>query len=285
MKSSSTPVSPEAPEDVWSGYVGVWHFETAAAPAVANSFGTYANATATAGIDGNVAQYAVTNEVGRIGKCFRVNDSTGKQTGNYNYGGVWVADPGSGSPVDGGQNFTISGWFKHGEFNYLWDHMFYKRRRSDNNATAYPPPNNAFAIECNSQVATPSPMARGSSASGTAATLSGNLLGSWAYLTFVFDGTKCHVYENGVHKGDSNITACTDNDSPLVFGNNCAIADGAMGDCAWNGWIDEVRYSAGSRDAAWVAAEYAAMNAGETDVFAYGPARRAGPAGGVITVR
>lgn len=263
-------VSSEEPSDVWGDdYVGVWHFETATAAAVPNSFGTYANSTATPGLDGNVAQHSITNENGRFGKAFRVNDSTGRQAGNYNYGGVWVVDPGSDSPLDGGKNFTISGWFRHGDFNYYWDHMFYKRVASNNAGS----PNNAFAVECNSQLAAPSPMARGSGAGGTAATLSGNIQGSWAWLTFVFEGNKCHVYENGAHKGDSGITACVDNDAPLVFGNNVNIAGGEAGDCAWNGWIDEVRYCAGSRSAEWVAAEYAAMNTSETDIFAYSSAQ------------
>ena len=274
-------VSSEEPKDVWTDYVGVWHFEESTTASAANSIGTYANSTATSGIDGNIAQYTVTNEVGRIGKGFRVNDSTGKGLGNFNYGGVWVNDSGTGSPVDGGQNFTISGWFKHGNFDYSWDHLFYKREKSNNTGS----PTGAFAIECNSTTDPPNPLPRGSSGSGNAKTLSNNLDGTWGYLTFVFDGATCHVYENGMSVGDSSITACSDNDSPLVFGNNCDIASGLIGDSAWNGWIDEVRYSAGSKSAAWVAAEYAAMNVSATDIFAYGAATRPQSAGAVISVR
>ena len=274
-------VSSEEPEDVWTDYVGVWHFEEATAATTAYSYGTYANSTATTGIDGNIAQYTVTNEVGRIGKGFRVNDSTGKGLGNFNYGGVWVNDSGTGSPVDGGKNFTISGWFKHGAFQYSWDHIFYKRQKSNNTGS----PTGAFAIECNSTTDPPNPLPRGSSGSGNAKTLSNNLDGTWGYLTFVFDGATCHVYENGMSVGDSSITACSDNDTPLVFGNNCDIASGSAGDSAWNGWIDEVRYSNGSKSAAWVAAEYAAMNVSATDIFAYGAATSTQSAGAVISVR
>ena len=274
-------VSSEEPEDVWTDYVGVWHFEEATAATTAYSYGTYANSTATSGIDGNIAQYTVTNEVGRIGKGFRVNDSTGKGLGNFNYGGVWVNDSGTGSPVDGGKNFTISGWFKHGAFQYSWDHIFYKRQKSNNTGS----PTGAFAIECNSTTDPPNPLPRGSSGSGNAKTLSNNLDGTWGYLTFVFDGATCHVYENGMSVGDSSITACSDNDTPLVFGNNCDIASGSAGDSAWNGWIDEVRYSNGSKSAAWVAAEYAAMNVSATDIFAYGAATSTQAAGAVISVR
>ena len=117
-------ISPEEPHGVWTDYAGVWHLNEATEPMVPNSYGTYANSTAEPGIDGHVAEHAVMNETGRIGKCFRVNDSTGCKAGNFNYGGVWVNDAGTDSPVDGGSAFTVSGWFKHGDFNYYWDHIF-----------------------------------------------------------------------------------------------------------------------------------------------------------------
>ena len=263
-------ISSEESHDVWTDFTGVWHLNNATAAAVEHSHGTYANSTEVKGIEGHVAQHAKVDESGRFGKCFRVNDSTGKQAGNFNYGGVWVNDSGVNSPIDGGKNFTISGWFKHDNFNYYWDHIFYKRKSSDNSNTKLP--NNAFAIECNSQVDKPSPMPRGSGAGGNSATCSGDLR-DWAYLTFVYDNQKCFVYENGIKVGESSITACTDNDSPLVFGNNCDVASGLVGDAAWNGWIDEVRFSKGSKSAEWVAAEFKAMNTGEEDIFVYGSAQ------------
>lgn len=273
-------ISSEEPHDVWSDYTGVWHLNDATAAAVEHSYGTYANSTEVKGIDGHVAQYAKVDEPGRFGKSFRVNDSTGKQAGNYNYGGVWVNDSGESSPVDGGKNFTISGWFKHDNFNYYWDHIFYKRKTSNNNSA----PNNAFAIECNSQADIPSPMPRGSGSGGNYATCSGNLR-DWAYLTFVFDNQKCFVYENGTKVGESSITACIDNNVPLVFGNNSDVASGLKGDAAWNGWIDEVRYLKGSMSADWVAAEFKAMNTAEEDIFEYGEVRQAGSRGMRVIVR
>ncbi len=273
-------ISSEEPHDVWSEYVGVWHLNDATAAAVEHSHGTYANSTEVKGIEGHVAQHAKVDESGRFGKCFRVNDSTGKQVGNFNYGGVWVNDSGENSPVDGGKNFTISGWFKHDNFNYYWDHIFYKRKASNNNSA----PNNAFAIECNSQADIPSPMPRGSGAGGNAAKCLGNLR-DWTYLTFVFDNQKCFVYENGIKVGESSITACIDNDSPLVFGNNCDVASGLVGDAAWNGWIDEVRFSKGSKSDEWVAAEFKAMNTGDEDIFKYGEVQPAGSRGMRVIVR
>ena len=272
MYYGSNAAASDSSTDVWTDYVGVWHFDVATADTAANSYGVYANSTATEGIDGHIAEHTKTNETGRFGKCFRTNDSTGWKAGNFNYGGVWVNDSGANSPVDGGENFTISGWFKHDQVDYYWDHFFYKRSRSDNTTQgAYV---NAFAIESNSGTGSnPQIYPRGSGNKGKAL-LSENqgLQNTWAYITFVYVGTVCRVFKNGIETDWTTIDACIDNNAPLVFGNNCNIASGDEGDAAWNGWIDEVRFSKGSKDAAWVAAEYAAMNAGAADIFNYGAA-------------
>ena len=266
------------PSAVWGDYTGVWHFETLdESVKVTNAQGTYPNSTAAEGIDGNVSTYSVPGEPGRFGNCFRVNDSTGQKVGNYNKGGVWVNDAGTASPVDGGENFTISGWFKHGDFLYFYDHFFYKRAASGNGGT----PNNAFAIEINSSGGnTANPLPRGSSGTGSAVTLSNNLLDTWGYITFAYEGTTCHVYENGVLRGDVTITKCIDNDSPLVFGDNSTVTAG-NGDAAWNGWIDEVRFAKGTKSAAFIAAEYAAMT---TDgLLEYGAVETADPSAIVVS--
>ena len=266
------------PSAVWGDYTGVWHFETLdESVKVTNAQGTYPNSTAAEGIDGNVSTYSVPGEPGRFGNCFRVNDSTGYKVGNYNKGGVWVNDAGTASPVDGGENFTISGWFKHGDFLYFYDHFFYKRAASGNGGT----PNNAFAIEIDSGSGnTAKPLPRGSSGTGRAVTLSNNLLDTWGYITFAYEGTTCHVYENGVLRGDVTITKCIDNDSPLVFGDNSTVTAG-NGDAAWNGWIDEVRFAKGTKSAEFIAAEYAAMT---TDgLLYYGAVETADPSAIVVS--
>ena len=266
------------PSAVWGDYTGVWHFETLdESVKVTNAQGTYPNSTAAEGIDGNVSTYSVPGEPGRFGNCFRVNDSTGYKEGNFNNGGVWVNDAGTASPVDGGENFTISGWFKHGNFQYFYDHFFYKREKSNNSGTL----NNAFAIESNSSSGNnANPLPRGSSGNGSAMTLSNNLLDTWGYITFAYDGTTCHVYENGVLRGDVTITKCIDNDSPLVFGDNSNVTAG-NGDAAWNGWIDEVRFAKGTKSAAFIAAEYAAMT---TDgLLEYGAVETADPSAIVVS--
>jgi hypothetical protein len=73
------------------------------------------------------------------------------------------------------------------------------------------------------------------------------------------------------------MTAVTDNDAPLVFGNNVAIANGQTGDCAWSGLIDEVRYLRAAKSADWIAAEYAAMADDEDEPFlTAGPVEKIG---------
>lgn len=89
------------------------------------------------------------------------------------------------------------------------------------------------------------------------------MVDNWVYLTIVFNDGNCSIYENGVLCKSGLLTGAADNDAPLVFGNNVAIASGLTGQQAWNGWIDEVRFLKGAKSAAWIAAEYAAM-AGET---------------------
>ena len=64
----------------------------------------------------------------------------------------------------------------------------------------------------------------------------------------------------------------TDNNAPLCFGNMTGGYGDGVGDCAWCGWIDEVRLADGVPTAAWLAAEHAAM-APETNVVRFAAVR------------
>ncbi|MGN0843880.1 MAG: DUF2341 domain-containing protein [Kiritimatiellia bacterium] len=254
--------TPDASGDTWDGYVGVWHLNGTNATDTANSFGVYPNSTSVAGIDGNLADKSKADAEGVFGKSVCISDA-GYKTGDYCYGGVWV--PGTDA-LKMGDSFTISGWFRHGTYNFYWDHMFYKRTRANNTTT---PPSGqtfvnpftgSFAIEVNAQSGTACKLRpRGNSNNGNDFTLS-NPYNEWDWVVFVYNGTSVTVYENGVSKGtQSGITAVTDNDAPLVFGNNTEVAFGGMGDCAWGGWIDEVRLVDDVLDADRIAGEYLLM--------------------------
>ena len=275
--------STAASADVWSDYVGVWHLnetnETTSA-VVTHSIGTYANSTATTGIDGHLSEYSSANETGLFGKCFMVNESTAQRGTHFKHGGVWVSDSGANSPIDGGENFTISGWFKHKNYNYYYDAYFYKRQIAGNTGN----PTGAFAIQGNTNGAKCDLRVYGTGSSYEVKELPTDLKNTWGYMTFVFEGATCHVYENGVSVGDVAIDKCVDNNSPLVFGGASNAANGAENDVAWNGWIDEVRYAGGSKSAAWIAAEFAAMNTSGTDIFNYEAACDVKKAGVVIII-
>ena len=249
------------PSGVWADYTGVWHLNGLGAddPATWQSQGVYSNSTSAVGLDGHLSTNSVPGENGRFGKAFRVNDSTGPSAGSYAEGGVWVNDAGSGSPLDAGGVFTISGWFKHANWNYNWDNIFYKRMNEGNNVE----PTGSFMARISSQVDETKVSIRGAGSSRVrlenASEMRESMIDNWVYLTLVFNGTTGAIYENGALCRSGTFNVATDNDAPLVFGNTVAIANGATGEQAWNGWIDEVRYLRAAKSADWIAAEYAAM--------------------------
>lgn len=255
MYFSGTPSAANTPSSVWTEYTGVWHLNGLGADATPYSQGLYLNSTATTGIDGHLSVNSIANESGLFGKAFRVNDSTGWKQGNYNEGGVWVEDAGADSPLDPAGVFTISGWFKHADMNYNYGHLFYKRLKADNTDT----PDGSFATQLGSGSWDNHVDARGSSSTRVRATTDFSLKNVWVYLSFVYNGGTCSVYANGVLVNSGSITTATDNDAPLVFGNNVNVASGETGDSAWSGLIDEVRYLRTAKSSAWIAAEYAAM--------------------------
>jgi hypothetical protein len=194
--------------------------------------------------------------MGRFGRAFKVNDSPGWKQGDYNEGGAWVVDSGANSPLDANGAFTISGWFKHADWNYNYGHLFFKRMNADNTGS----PTNSFATQLGSNSWDNHVDAYGSSKTRVRATTDFSLKGAWVHLEFVYDNKSCTIYTNGAPaKSYAYMTPVADNDAPLVFGNNVSIASGATGDCAWPGLIDEVRYLKAAKSAEWIAAEYAAM--------------------------
>ena len=251
--------------DVWRRYVGVWHLD--GLDERASAHGSYPNSTATAGIDGEKAKASLAGEEGRFARSVRICNAD-KAGAGCQFGGVFVPDAGANSPLDLGSTFAISGWFRHKDQEFYWDKLFGKRKRS-NNADA---PNGSFAVEFGSNTPTHRLAIFGSSDGAGAADLPSSLKDAWRHLTFVYDETACHVYEDGASVGSATIAAATDNDAPLCFGNLSGGYGDGEGDCAWCGWIDEVRLADGVPTAAWLAAEYAAM--ADTNAVRFSAARR-----------
>ena len=249
--------------DVWRRYAGVWHLDETNA---ASAFGSYPNSTAAAGIDGEKAKASLAGEEGRFARSVRICGATKQGTG-YKLGGVFVPDSGEGSPLDLGSTFAISGWFKHKNQDFYYDKLFAKRKNGDNGDS----PNGAFAVEVGSNNSTHKLSILGNSGSAGTANLPSSVRNAWGYLSFVYDGTSCHVYENGAFVQSVAVAPATDNDAPLCFGNMTDGYGEGEGHSAWCGWIDEVRLADGVPSAAWLAAEYAAM--ADADAVRFGAAR------------
>jgi hypothetical protein len=247
-------------EYVWDDYVGVWHLNETNN---ASTYGSYPNSTTVAGIDAEKAAVSKADEEGVFGKSVRIVDANIGST-EQTYGGVFIPDAGSRSPVDLGSKFSISAWFKHGKQNFYYDHIIYKRLKANNSGT----PNNAYSIEMSVNNGTSSKIDPRGSQSGATGTFSlPNSLYDWSYVTFVYADSSLHTYQNGKLVKTIPITPVKDNDAPIAIGNNVAGYGDVAGDCAWNGWVDELRLRPGAPDADFVAAEYAAMS--NKDKFVY----------------
>lgn len=258
MYYKGTPGTSGVSQSVWTGYTGVWHLNNLREdnPAIWQSQGIYPNSTATPSIDAHLSTNSIPGETGRFGMAFRVNDSPGWKQGNHNEGGAWVADSGADSPLDANGVFTISGWFKHADWNYNFGKLFFKRMNANNSGE----PAGAFATQLGSGTWDNHVDAYGSGGNRVRATTDFSLKDTWLHLAFVFDGKRHTIYTNGAEAVSQNYRdTVVDNDAPLVFGNNVGIAAGTTGDCAWPGLIDEIRYLRTAQPAEWIAAEYAAM--------------------------
>ena len=246
--------SPFAASRTWMDYVGVWHLNDTNS---ASAYGSYPTSTATAGIDGEKALASVADEEGALGRSVMVCPAASKKGEGFQLGGVFVPDSGLGSPLDLGNAFVISGWFKHKDFDYYYDQFFGKRGKANNDSAV--PPTGAFAIESSSDGAENKLSVFGGGGTFKSVNLNSTLRNTWSYLTFVYDGSTASVYQNGALCGSGTVNPVTDNDGWLCFGNLTGGYGDGTGDCGWCGWIDEVRLADGTPSAAWIAAEYAAM--------------------------
>ena len=188
-----------AASDVWSAYTGVWHLGDL--DASASAYGSYPNSTAVSGIDGEKAEASVADEKGVLGKSVMISQSTSKQGEGYKLGGVFVPDAGAGSPLDLGDTFAISGWFKHKDFDYYYDKLFGKRKKANNSES----PNGAFAIEIGNNGSEHNVTACGAASTATKLNFKTSLKNSWSHIAFVYEGKSCRVYQNGSLIGTSTI--------------------------------------------------------------------------------
>ena len=254
-------VSPAEAMDVWGDYVGVWHLNEA-----------NGNARDSTG-HGLVAVPTGADAADSIGGASKIGNGRQMATakGKKSYLSVANSDL-----LDCGDSLTFSGWFKASATFASYSMRYVSRKNAYTDA-------NGWEVEARygtDAVSATTVSARGASQGDFTATVP-DVRNNWIHLALVFNGKTLTYYVNGIQKASHTITAaCSDNDLALVFGNSPT-----GNESNWCGWMDELRLSDDPMSPEYAGAQYVAMNAGETDVFAYGPARRAGPAGGVITVR
>ena len=234
---SDTYTSPAQPSDVWSGYAGVWHLGEAT--------GTFADSTAhslsASRVGGNPA--LISQTAGLVGKAAYQGDEEGNST--------CLEVPSYDSLAVGG-SFAVSGWFNADSIRYA---RIFSRGSADTPG---------FEAECGSDGTI---YVRGSTAEGhyvhTAAT---PIVGNWTHVAVVHDGTAVSVYVNGALDCSGTTDAVVDNGNPLYIG---------CGGVAGNKWslkgkMDEFRLLDAVPSAAWIAAEYAAVN--DASALSYGSA-------------
>ncbi len=251
-------VSSEAPEDVWSGYVGVWHLNEASGDARdATGHGLVAVPTGAA------------SATDSVGVACQVGNGRRMATAQGNKSYLAVAN----SPLlDCGDTLTFSGWFKATDTFANYSMRYVSRKNSYQDANGWEAEARYSGNVTNSATMV---SARGSG-SGDHWTTVPDVRENWLHLALVYSGTAVTFYVNGVAQTPIEMSgkAAADNDLPLAFGNNAAGTE-----ANWVGFMDELRLSADAASADYAVAEYKAMNLSGADVFSYGDARDVTPAG------
>ena len=252
-------VSSEDAADVWSDYVGVWHLSENGG---ANTDVTVHDSTEH-GYTGTAKGIATSGSVsGKIGSGWRISDSS---SATDKIGGILMD---SMTSVTLGSEFTVSAWMWHKKLAYYYDHVFY-RRDASNDGTA------GWWSEINGAAGNNINVNGG--ANGGKQLLISNATEVWIHLSLVYSGTTGYSVVNGVQTATQTIAEASDNQKPIAFG-----TDSDNNDVSWKGIFDELRIRKGSYDSNYLAAEYAAMNVGETDIFTYGEAKSTKARDGVI---
>ena len=244
-------------------YVGVWHMNETHNGVVEvkdstdNKLDGETHAESQAGI--NVGQM-----IG--GNCRRVAMSPGTSA---NLGRIIVFDRGDILRTGVGNVFTYSGWYKLAEEPPKWAYLVSRKTMDQDRGWGI---QYAESIKDGGSA----PVLRvwsGSSAKNEFQkfTVTGADATGWNYWTFIYDGSVnadgttnqlFHAYLNG-HElqstvGGFHLDYDVANDETATY-ENLVIGGQQTGTGAFNGWVDECRYSKGMRSADWIKAEYDSM--------------------------
>lgn len=232
---------------VWNGYAGVWHVNESANGAVAIANSSACTLTSTGGA------VSVSHD-GVFGKA------RGSETA-CTEGGPTVFRVKAANDIDLGTDFTVSGWleFNAGEAMYLvsrcktdytaaWRLAAFSRANGSANTLAFSP-----SAQNRQNFNYDSPVYNG----------------AWHKFDLVCEGLNQALYLDGQLYGTIASTVETQQGTEdLAFGGS---SDGAASGAPV--WMDELRYSAGVRSAAWIETEYKASGRANTSLVTYMPAQ------------
>ena len=223
-------------QSVWSGYTGVWHMnETADGTAAISDSG--AN-----GIFGTGGDNSSATEDGVFGGA-RGTRTTGNKKPIFStpYDSV----------LDVGTVFTISGWFRPASATPDWAYLF-SRKSADS------------SVGWGLQFRGTTPTFYFDNATTGAGSYSFTA-GEWSKFDAIYNMSNVYFYVNGQLKGSGRNTTHEYADHGTL---GLQVGGLSNGYGTFNGDMDEVRYSAGAKSAAWIAAEYATMHSPETFLHA-----------------
>ena len=245
--------TPPDPGNTFERYVGVWHMNERGDGVVnlkdstVNNLETETHAMSLA--DGN----------GRVGYARRVAQTPGSSS---SYGRIIAFDHDDILRTGVGNVFTFSGWYKLAATPPKWAYLV--SRKSED-------ADKGWGIQYDEKdTTTELRVWSGSSAKNKFQIfkVSGMSSTGWNYWTFIYDGSVnqdgttnqlFHAYLNG--KEQSTTVGGFQLDYPVVNDENATydnlvIGGQQNGTGAFNGLVDEARYSKGMRSADWIKAEY-----------------------------
>ena len=238
--------------NVFEKYVGVWHMNE-----TANGVVNVADST-TNNLPGETHALSSADGNGRIGGGRRVAQAPGSSS---SYGRIIVFDHDDILRTGVGNVFTFSGWYKLAATPPKWSYLVARKSEDADRGWGIQYEENdtsklrvwSGSNEKNKQQLFATP--------GAAAT-------GWNYWTFVYDGSVngdgttnriFHAYLNGNElastTGGFALNYDVANDETAAY-DHLVIGGQENGTGAFNGTIDEARYSKGARSPDWIKAEY-----------------------------
>ena len=248
--------TPPDPGNTFEPYVGVWHMNEREDGVVnlkdssVNNFETETHAMSKA--DNN----------GRIGYARRVAQMPGSSS---SYGRIIAFDHDDILRTSVGNVFTFSGWYKLAEAPAKWAYLV--ARKSED-------ADKGWGIQYDENDTTTELRVWSGSAEKNKFQIfkvSGMSSTGWNYWTFIYDGSVnqdgttnqlFHAYLNGEElsttAGGFHLNYPVVNDENATF-EHLVIGGQQNGTGAFNGLVDEARYSKGMRSSDWILAEYNSM--------------------------